>query len=184
MQGGWESEYLMEFDQNRSKDPRFRDMFGTHRGHMVVANVRNPQPNCVYYWSSNDPAELIRHAQYGAQVVKAGDPEYADVAQDLGIPTPLTTGLPTDTTMTIFGGELVLVRYDEEAVKRRRAARHQAIRARAEGAGASFYSDRLPNENNYERPNRPLRYDVEGEHLGYHYEGSDLDPFGVFDDSE
>jgi len=94
------------------------DIIGVHTGDFAGLNIVNPQPGFHYQWVKNDPTARMTEAQKGGRPVHAGDQDHP--AYELGLvydesdsPTPLDTA-------QVYK-DVVLMRYPEEAIAKRRA---------------------------------------------------------------
>ena len=141
-----------------SDDPELDGMVGTHQGEFVGYNIFNAQGGCEYVWERTKLQDRIRVRQRGGQIVQASDPERSGFSQILGSDDGLS-GTPLDSSEVT--NELMLVRYPEEAIRRKREQQQQKSEVMRRGGAEDFAERADARERQYSgaRPGRFRRAD-------------------------
>jgi hypothetical protein len=133
MQGGGQDRAWYEplrSDGSRDLDT-YDETIGCHVGPYAGLNVARPQPGFEYSWAINDPRELLRARQRGAQIVQSDDPEYSVYNEfEDSDRTPLDTAKLYE--------EVILVRTPLEVVRKRREEEQRRAEASLHGSVRSF----------------------------------------------
>lgn len=135
--GGKDRAWLEPLDEEghiRSDDPDLDTMVGCHEGNYFGLNVVHPQEGCNYVWERNTRPDLLRIKTQGGEVVQAGDPELSAFAS-------VETDRDTQMDSTNVYGDVVLVRYTEEAIRRKRDAENKKAQNMMR-SGAKDFLDR------------------------------------------
>lgn len=135
--GGKDRAWLEPLDDRgnvRSDDPDLDDITGCHQGNFFGLNVVHPQQGFHYVWERNTQQDRLRVRTRGGEVVQAGDPELAAFE---------TAATDRDTQMdsTNVFGDVVLVRYTEDAIRRVREGEQEKARNMMR-SGARDFMDR------------------------------------------
>jgi hypothetical protein len=123
-------------DGNRdtNDEPTLDNMVGCHSGGSFGLNITNPQPGYIYVWERRKPQDILRARQKGGTVVLSEDPEFSVSSQLVGgfEATPLDSS-------DIYN-DVVLVRYPEEVIRKRREQETERSKAQLRGSAEEFVS--------------------------------------------
>jgi hypothetical protein len=123
--------------------PALDQMTGCHKGTSYGLNLGNPRPGYTYVWERRKGPDILRSKQRGGTVVDRGDDDYPVAAT-------LTGGLEaTPLDSAEIYNDLVLFRYPEEAVRRRREQEQAKANAQLRSGAEDFVSQATQAELEY-----------------------------------
>jgi len=151
--GGKDRAWLEPLDEKgnvKSDDPNLEDMVGCHQGNFTGLNMTGVQAGTVVVWERNNPKDLLSAKMRGGEVIRQGDPEAAAA----GI---LTDDRDTQMDSTYTFGDVVAVRYSEDAIRRIREAENTKAQNMMR-SGAKDFLDRATNAERQIAGGVPTRF--------------------------
>jgi hypothetical protein len=135
--GGGDLDWLAPLDDEGNKDYSHTSMEGArgcHTGSTEGLNIGNPKEGYVYVHERNKGVDLARALREGGEIVQADDQELS------GFSEILDSLAPTALDSAHIHKDVVMVRYPEEAVRKKREQEQQRARSMMR-EGAQDYVD-------------------------------------------
>jgi len=158
-------EPLSEEGRIQTDDINLENMIGCHKGVYMGLNVVNPQPGYSYVWERRKPGDILRARQQGGQVVTREDPEYAAL-------NTLEDDYSTPLDNSDVYQDVVLVRYTDESIRRRREQEAETAQEMFRGGAAQYASRADQLEKTYSR-GLPTRFQRADHSIDFEGEGGE-----------